>query len=114
MNNNLAVDIGKSFFGGSGGIKDPGSISGFVTLFLNASFVIAGVILLFYFVMGGIAFLLIVYAGFMIMSSSGNPDRLKAGQELMTSAISGIVLLVLSIFVLRVIGVDILKIPGFN
>ena len=63
---------------------------------------------------GGIAFLLIVYAGFMIMSSSGNPDRLKAGQELMTSAISGIVLLVLSVFVLRVIGVDILKIPGFN
>ena len=63
---------------------------------------------------GGIAFLLIVYAGFMIMSSAGSPDRLKAGQELMTSAISGIVLLVLSIFVLRVIGVDILKIPGFG
>lgn len=63
---------------------------------------------------GGIAFLLIVYAGFMIMSSAGSPDRLKAGQELMTSAISGIVLLVLSVFVLRVIGVDILKIPGFG
>jgi len=61
---------------------------------------------------GGIAFLLIVYAGFMIMSSSGNPDRLKAGQELMTSAISGVVLLVLSVFILRFIGVDILKIPG--
>lgn len=62
---------------------------------------------------GGIAFLLIVYAGFMIMSSSGNPDRLKAGQELMTSAISGVVLLILSIFILNVIGVKILAIPGF-
>lgn len=61
---------------------------------------------------GGIAFLLIIYAGFMIMSSSGNPDRLKAGQELMTSAISGIVLLVLSVFILNSIGVKILKIPG--
>lgn len=63
---------------------------------------------------GGIAFLLIVYAGFMIMTSSGNPERLKAGQELMTSAISGIVLLVFSIFILNVIGVKILQIPGFG
>lgn len=63
---------------------------------------------------GGIAFLLIVYAGFMIMSSQGNPERLKAGQELLTSAISGVVLLVLSVFILNVIGVKILQIPGFG
>lgn len=63
---------------------------------------------------GGIAFLLIVYAGFMIMSSSGNPERLKAGQELMTSAISGIVLLIFSIFILNLIGVKILQIPDFG
>jgi hypothetical protein len=62
---------------------------------------------------GGIAFLLIVYAGFMIMSSQGNPERLKAGQELLTSAISGLVLLVLSVFILNIIGVKILQIPGF-
>lgn len=63
---------------------------------------------------GGIAFLLIVYSSFMIMSSSGNPDRLKAGQELLTSALMGVVLLVFSVFILRVIGVDILGIPGFG
>lgn len=63
---------------------------------------------------GGIAFLLIVYAGFMIMTSSGNPERLKAGQELLNSAISGIILLIFSIFVLNVIGVKILQIPGFG
>lgn len=65
---------------------------------------------------GGIAFLLIVYASFMIMTSSGNPERLKAGQELMTSAISGVVLLVLSVFVLNLIGVEVLKLDqfGFN
>ncbi len=60
----------------------------------------------------GIAFLLIVYAGFMIMTSSGNPERLKAGQELLTSALSGLVLLVFSIFILNLIGVKILQIPG--
>lgn len=63
---------------------------------------------------GGIAFLLIVYAGFMIMTSQGNPERLKAGQELLTSAISGVILLVLSVFILNVIGVKILAIPGLS
>lgn len=63
---------------------------------------------------GGIAFLLIVYAGFMIMTSSGNPERIKAGQELLTSAIAGLILLIFSIFILKIIGVDILGIPGFG
>lgn len=59
---------------------------------------------------GGIAFLLIVYAAFMIMTSRGNPERLKAGQELLTSAIAGLIMLIFSIFILRVIGVNILGI----
>lgn len=63
---------------------------------------------------GGIAFLLILYAGFMIMTSQGNPERLKAGQELMTSAISGLVLLIFSVFILNFIGVDILKLGNFG
>lgn len=61
---------------------------------------------------GGIAFLLIVYAGFQIMTSTGNPDRLKAGRELMTSAVAGLLMLIFSVFILRVVGVDILGIPG--
>lgn len=63
---------------------------------------------------GGIAFLLIVYAGFMIMTASGNPERLKAGQELLTSAISGLILLVFSIFILKFIGIDILGLGAFG
>lgn len=63
---------------------------------------------------GGIAFILIVYAGFMIMSATGSPDRLKAGQELLTSALSGLILLVFSIFVLKFIGVDILGLGAFG
>ncbi len=63
---------------------------------------------------GGIAFLLIILAGFQIMTSAGNPDRLKAGQELMTSAIAGLMLLIFSVFILKIIGVDILELPGFG
>ena len=62
---------------------------------------------------GGIAFLLIIVAGFQIMASQGNPDQLKAGQELLSAAIGGLILLIFSVFVLRFVGVTILKIPGF-
>jgi hypothetical protein len=63
---------------------------------------------------GGIAFLLMVYAGFMIMTAAGNPDRLKAGQELLTSAIGGLILLIFSVFILKFIGVDILGLCNFG
>ena len=63
---------------------------------------------------GGIAFILIIIAGFQIMTSSGNPERIKAGQELLTSAITGIILLIFSVFILEIVGVRILGIPGFG
>lgn len=63
---------------------------------------------------GGIAFLLIIYAGFLITTSQGDPKRLQAGRELLTSAIGGLMLLIFSVFILRVIGVDILQIPGLG
>ena len=63
---------------------------------------------------GGIAFLLMVSAGFIIMTSIGNPQRLKAGSDLLTSAVTGLLMLLFSIFILRTIGVKILQIPGFG
>ena len=63
---------------------------------------------------GGIAFLLILYAGFMVVTSAGNPERLKAGQELLTSAISGLILLIFSVFILKFIGIDILGLCKFG
>lgn len=58
---------------------------------------------------GGIAFILIIISGFMIMTASGNPERLQAGKELMTSAIMGLIMLIFSVFLLKIIGVDILQ-----
>lgn len=62
---------------------------------------------------GGIAFLLILFAGFQIVTSSGDPKRLQAGRELLTAAIAGLMLLILSVFILRLIGYDLLGLPGF-
>jgi len=63
---------------------------------------------------GGVAFIMMLFAGFQIMTSAGNPDRLRAGQELLTSAIAGLILLVFSVFILRVIGIDILGISSLG
>lgn len=62
---------------------------------------------------GGIAFLLILFGGFQILTSAGNPEQLNAGKELVSSAIAGLLLIIFSIFILKVIGVNILGIPGF-
>jgi hypothetical protein len=63
---------------------------------------------------GGIAFIMIVYSGYLIISSGGNPQKLQAGKELLTAAISGLLLLVFGAFILEFIGVDVLNIPDFG
>lgn len=63
---------------------------------------------------GGIALMLIIVASFQIMTSSGNPEKVQAGKELLTSAIAGLIMLIFSVFILKVIGVDILKLPGLK
>ena len=63
---------------------------------------------------GGIAFILIIVAAFQIITSQGDPKRLQAGRELLTSAIAGLVLLIFSVLILRLIGVNLLGIPGFG
>jgi len=65
---------------------------------------------------GGIAFLMIIFAGFQMATASGDPKRVKAAQELLTSALAGLILIVLSVVLLNFIGVSILGINllGFN
>lgn len=57
---------------------------------------------------GGIAFLMIVFAGFQMTTASGDPKRVQAARELMVSAISGLILIVLSILLLNFLGVNVL------
>lgn len=63
---------------------------------------------------GGIAFLLILFGALQMMMSAGNPEKLNAGKELVTAAITGLLLIIFSIFILQLVGVTILKIPGFS
>lgn len=64
----------------------------------------------------GIAFLLIVYAGFLMVTSGGDPKRVAAGRELLTAALGGLILIALSVVLLNFIGLNILNLGnlGFN
>ena len=63
---------------------------------------------------GGIAFLLMLWGGFQIITSTGNPEKLNKGKEILTSAIIGLVVIIFAVFLLQLIGVQILQIPGFS
>lgn len=82
----------------------PTDPQGFIAKFLSIGVGIAG----------GIAFLLIIFGGFTILTSSGNPERLHTGKELVSAAIAGLLLIIFSLFLLQLIGYNILGIPGFG
>jgi len=60
---------------------------------------------------GGIALLCIIYSAFRMQTSMGNPEAIKKAQENLTACITGLILIIFSVFILRLIGVSILKIP---
>ncbi|MEO6130231.1 MAG: peptidoglycan-binding protein, partial [Saprospiraceae bacterium] len=63
---------------------------------------------------GAIALLLIIRAGFKIMTSEGKPEAIQEGREKLIAAIVGLLFLIFALVFLQVIGVDILKIPGIT
>jgi hypothetical protein len=63
---------------------------------------------------GLVALFCIVYAAIQMQLSQGSAEKIKKAQELLTSCIMGLMLILFSVFILKVIGVDILRIPGFR
>ena len=61
---------------------------------------------------GGVAFLLMIYGFVVIMTSNGDPKVIQGGKETITSAVTGLLVIIFAVFILRLIAVDILKIPG--
>lgn len=96
------IEKGDSIYTAIGCI--PTTPEGFVTKFLELAIGIAG----------GIAFLLILFGSIQMMTNAGNPEKLNAGKELVTAAISGLLLIIFSIYLLRLLGYTILRIPGFG
>lgn len=74
----------------------PESIGGLVTLIVNIVMVLAGVILLFFFIMGGI--------GLIASAGSGDSQKAAQAQKTVTSALIGFVIVFASYFLVKLIG----------
>jgi hypothetical protein len=66
-------------------------------------------------VIGGIAAIVfLIQAGYTLMTSAGNKEKVGAAREQITAAVMGLIFIILSIAILEFIGIDILQIPGFT
>jgi hypothetical protein len=63
---------------------------------------------------GGVSLLFLIYGGYLVMISQGNPAKLNSGKSYIYYAIAGLVLAIFGFVFLQLIAVDILRIPGFN
>lgn len=104
MNNLAEINTGDYFFsrfsgshgGNTGSFQSLSGVANIVSLFINISFAVAGIILLFYFIMGGIG----------MISSAGKNDPQKAEQakKSITSALIGFVIVFASYWIVKLIG----------
>jgi hypothetical protein len=63
---------------------------------------------------GMASLLCIIYSAFMIQFSQGDAEKLQTAREQLVSCVIGLLLIIFSIFILRFIGKDILRLPGFE
>lgn len=90
--NKLAVDIGTSFnspFGQEKGIGD------LVSVIISNVLVVAGIILVFFFVFGGISMI----AG----SGQDNPEKAAKGKQAATSALIGFIIIFAAYWIIKII-----------
>lgn len=92
------MNIGNTFFGNSSAknFRDISGVGATVSLFLNIAFVLAGLILLFFFILGGIG----------LISSAGqeNPQKVEQSKKTLTSAVIGFVVVFASYWIVKLIG----------
>lgn len=94
VENSTGVPIGETFgspFGQTARIGD------LVSVIITSSFVISGIILLFFFVIGGIS--LISGAG------NDNPESVEKGKKAVTSALIGFIIIFVAYWLIRIIEV---------
>jgi succinate dehydrogenase/fumarate reductase cytochrome b subunit len=101
MNNlSAAFDIGSKFFGeGSTNPLAGNDLTGVakvVSMFLNIAFVLAGLILLFFFILGGI--------GLIGSAGAENPQKTEQSKKTITSAVIGFVVVFASYWIVKLVG----------
>ena len=107
MNTLAQIDIGEKF-GSPFGQADGQTLGGLVSIILQSSLAIAGVILLFLLIFGGIG----IIAG----AGNNNPEQAAKGKQAATAAVIGFIVVFSAYWVVRLIevitGVDFITAPG--
>ncbi len=62
---------------------------------------------------GGVVLLMILAASFKLTTSKGDPKAKQEAKEMITNAIGGLLFILFSVVLIRTIGKDLLRIPGF-
>lgn len=63
---------------------------------------------------GILAFLCIIYSAITLQISKGDPEKIKNARDRLTSCVIGLLVILFSVLFLRIIGVNIIGIPGFS
>ena len=87
-----------------GGFNKEGAAASLAQIILNLVFSL----------LGGIAFLYLLYGSFIILTSQADPERLNYGKRIIYGAIIGVIFSVSSLFLIGFIASGVLKIPGIQ
>ena len=63
---------------------------------------------------GAVSLVIMLIATFQIMTGGDNAEQVKKGKELFTGAVTGLLFIIFSVTLLKVIAGDIIQLPGFN
>lgn len=63
---------------------------------------------------GGILVIILIIAGYRLMTSQGDPEKIKAAREQVTSALIGLLFIIFSFVIYQFITSEVLRLPGFN
>lgn len=63
---------------------------------------------------GGVALLFIIYGGYLILTSQGDPTQIRSGKATIFYAIAGLLLAIFGFVFYEVVAGDVLKIPGIG
>lgn len=63
---------------------------------------------------GVIATGFVIAGAIMMLTSAGEPNKIKEGQEMIVNALLGLAIILMSVAIVRIFGVDILAIPNIS
>lgn len=63
---------------------------------------------------GGLAVLFIIYGGYLLMTSQGDPRRVDSGKSYIMYSLIGLLLAIFGYVFMQIIVVDVLNLPGFS